>query len=103
MRSTRHLTRLRCAGNDINEKSLSANLTVQPCEPGETFDLVRLECACADGFGLVIEDNTCRTCTADEVVPTGSLSCATCPALSAPSNAHECICQPGFYGVIVGT
>ena len=92
------------AGNDQDEKSSGANLTVQACEPGESFDTTRLECACAAGYGLVVEDNTCRTCRSDEVVPAGSLSCTTCPALSAPSlvNPHECVCNPGYYGYIVG-
>ena len=77
------------------------------CLPEETFDSVRLECACAVGYGLVVEDNTCRTCTADEVVPAGSLSCAQCPRLSKPVNvsggATECRCMPGHYGLLVGS
>ena len=91
-------------GNDINERSKSMNLSVQACELGESFDRERRECACATGYGLVVTDNTCRTCRSDEVVPAGSLSCATCPALSAPSltDPHSCVCFPGYFGTIVG-
>jgi hypothetical protein len=86
---------------------VSQNVSVLECLPEEAFDPVRLECACADGYGLVLSDNTCRTCTADEVVPAGSLSCTQCPRLSKPLNvsggARECRCLPGHYGLLVGS
>jgi hypothetical protein len=89
-------------GNGVDSRSMSRAVDVQACEPGETFDDKRLECACADGFGLVVADNTCRTCEANGqwAVARGLLSwrstdCApfalqrwcrpaTCPAPSAP-------------------
>ena len=91
-------------GNDINTKSNATNVTVLSCLAGERFDTPNLVCRCATGYGLVLEDNTCRLCTADEVVPPGSLSCEACPALSkpAPGSTEQCVCRAGFYGTIVG-
>jgi hypothetical protein len=89
-------------GNDINSKQLAQSVEVKTCELGEMFDDVQLECRCAEGFGLVLADYTCRTCTAEEVVPLGSKSCAACPALSAPNSMYECECFPGYFGTIVG-
>ena len=91
-------------GNDINTRSNSTNVTVLSCLAGERFDTPNLVCRCATGYGLVLQDNTCRLCTADEVVPPGSLSCQACPALSkpAPGSTEQCVCRAGFYGTIVG-
>jgi hypothetical protein len=89
-------------GNDINSKSLALSVAVQTCEPWETFDDVQLECLCADGFGLVLSDYTCRSCTAEEIVPAGSKSCAACPVLSTPNSTHSCECLPGYFGTIFG-
>jgi hypothetical protein len=91
-------------GNDINTESASQAVGIQQCEPGESFDTRIRECKCAVGFGLVVADNTCRTCEADEVVPTGGASCTKCPALSVPDNSTvgECKCIPGYFGGISG-
>ncbi len=93
---------MRSFGNDINSKSLVHNVSVQACEDGEAFDTVDLVCTCADGFGLVLEDATCRLCTAEEIIPEGSKSCAVCPALSSPNAEGVCECFPGYSGTIFG-
>jgi hypothetical protein len=80
-------------GNDIDAHSRAASVRVQQCEPGESFDSERLVCICAVGFGLVVETNTCRNCTDNEVVPPGSLSCEQCPLLSRPISLNNCECN----------
>jgi hypothetical protein len=92
----------RSFGNDINSKSQSHSVGVQACEQGEAFDTTELVCTCAEGFGLVLADSTCRLCTADEIIPAGSKSCATCPVLSSPNADGVCECFPGYSGTIFG-
>ena len=89
-------------GNDVEEGTQTVPLSVQRCQPGETFDFAAMDCACAVGFGLVTSDHTCRNCTADEVVPDGGLSCVACPALSVRSSLSSCTCQAGYFGTIFG-
>jgi hypothetical protein len=103
-RAERRCAAARRFGNDINSRSLSQSVLVQACEAAEAFNPVDLVCTCAPGFGLVLEDATCRLCTADEVIPPGSLSCATCPALSAPTSptSDTCECFAGYFGTIFG-
>ena len=87
-------------GNGITSKSASANVTIQACSVGETFDKTALACTCATGYGLVVETGNCEACTANQVVPLDAAvaSCATCPPLSAPYNMHECRCNAGYFG-----
>ena len=89
-------------GNDVTTGSITRAVTVLPCEPGERFNNVTLECECAVGWGLVVSDHTCRQCALNEVVPENSLSCTSCPDFSAPSSTSECRCMPGYFGTIVG-
>ena len=89
-------------GNDENERTATATVAVQACQPGERFDFDAMDCACATGWGLVVDDHSCRQCTADEVVPPGGLSCVACPALSAPVAVDQCECIPGYFGTLVG-
>jgi hypothetical protein len=89
-------------GTGDDSRTATANVSVQACELGERFDVVDMDCECAEGYGLVLSDHTCRTCAADEVVPFGGLSCVACPALSAPESLDECRCNAGYFGTIVG-
>ncbi len=90
-------------GNDVAERTTPLMVLVQPCEEGERFDADNMDCACANRYGLVAADHTCRLCGTDEVVPLGELSCETCPALSIPATQNDCACIPGYFGTIVGS
>ncbi len=89
-------------GSGDNSRSVTRTVSVQPCEPDEAFDAVLQLCACATGFGLVVETSTCERCTNDSVVPVAGGSCVTCPALSQPASLFACVCQPGYFGTIEG-
>lgn len=89
-------------GSGDNSRSVTRSVSVQPCEPDEAFDAVLELCACATGFGLVVESSTCERCTNDSVVPVAGGSCVACPALSQPASLFSCVCQPGYFGTIEG-
>lgn len=91
-------------GNDVTTRVIVVPVAVQLCEPAETFNVAALDCACAVGYGLVVADHSCRTCTHEEVVPPDGLSCVACPALSNPDpkDTSQCVCQPGYAGAIFG-
>jgi hypothetical protein len=55
-------------GTGVDSMSLEQSVTVQACELGERFDALTLACACAEGYGLVVADSTCRVCGLDEGV-----------------------------------
>jgi hypothetical protein len=91
-------------GSGVDSMSVTANVTIQACELGETFDAAVLACTCATGYGLVVETGACVRCGADQVVPLDTIvqSCATCPPLSAPDGLNDCRCNAGYFGSIFG-
>jgi hypothetical protein len=83
-------------GNDVNARTLVQAVRVVPCEQGETFDAVRLECQCADGFGLVLADNSCRACTDNGARACTRARAHACKHATHRARAPTLTCEPLF-------